>query len=209
MSPSKFRRGNSAIALNARRGPSASLNHPNVCTLYDVGPNYLVTELIDGTTLAEYIARGPVPVNEALGIVRQIVYALEAAHEKGIVHRDLKPANVKIRPDGSVKVLDFGLAKTGDHAETTADSSTIMMSGISTPGDDPRHGGVFLSGNLPIRRDPKHANSRRAVTVLFAVRQVALPDRRDLDNGSPATRGSPDEDDVIRRRRQKHFRAAH
>jgi eukaryotic-like serine/threonine-protein kinase len=112
----------------------ASLNHPNVCTLYDVGPNYLVMELIDGTTLGEYIARGPVPVNEALGIAKQIVYALEAAHEKGIVHRDLKPANVKIRPDGSVKVLDFGLAKTGDHAEPTADSSTIMMPGISTPG---------------------------------------------------------------------------
>jgi eukaryotic-like serine/threonine-protein kinase len=112
----------------------ASLNHPNVCTLYDVGPNYLVMELIDGTTLGEYIARGPVPVNEALGIAKQIVYALEAAHEKGIVHRDLKPANVKIRPDGSVKVLDFGLAKAGDHAEPTADSSTIMMPGISTPG---------------------------------------------------------------------------
>jgi len=112
----------------------ASLNHPNVCTLYDVGPNYLVMELIDGATLAERIARGPVPVDEALRIAKQIVYALEAAHEKGIVHRDLKPGNVKIRPDGSVKVLDFGLAKTGEHAETTADSSTIMMSGISTPG---------------------------------------------------------------------------
>src|SRR5579863_6074725 len=74
----------------------ASLNHPNVCTLYDVGPNYLVMELIEGTTLAELIARGPVPVDEALRIAKQIVYALEAAHEKGIVHRDLKPANVKI-----------------------------------------------------------------------------------------------------------------
>ena len=85
----------------------ASLNHPNVCTLYDVGPNYLVMELIAGPTLAGRIARGPVPVEEAL-IAKQIVYALEAAHEKGVVHRDLKPANVKIRPDGSVKVLDFG-----------------------------------------------------------------------------------------------------
>ncbi len=112
----------------------ASLNHPNVCTLYDVGPNYLVMELIDGITLAEHIARGPVPADQALGIAKQIVYALEAAHEKGIVHRDLKPANVKIRPDGSVKVLDFGLAKTGAHAEAAADSSTIMMSGISVPG---------------------------------------------------------------------------
>ena len=112
----------------------ASLNHPNVCTLHDVGPNYLVMELVEGPTLAERIKRGPVPMDEALGIAKQIVYALEAAHDKGIVHRDLKPANVKIRPDGSVKVLDFGLAKTGDHAGVTADSSTIMMSAISVPG---------------------------------------------------------------------------
>jgi eukaryotic-like serine/threonine-protein kinase len=112
----------------------ASLNHPNVCTLYDVGPNYLVMELIEGTTLAERIARGPVPVDEALRLAKEIAYALEAAHEKGIVHRDLKPGNVKIRPDGSVKVLDFGLAKTSVHAEANSDASTIMLSGISTPG---------------------------------------------------------------------------
>ena len=104
----------------------ASLNHPNVCTLFDVGPNYLVMELIEGPTLAERIARGPVPVDEALGIAKQIAWALEAAHEKGVVHRDLKPANVKIRPDGSVKVLDFGLAKTGEYAEVTGDSPTMM-----------------------------------------------------------------------------------
>jgi Tol biopolymer transport system component/class 3 adenylate cyclase/tRNA A-37 threonylcarbamoyl transferase component Bud32 len=111
----------------------AALNHSNICTLYDVGPNYLVMELIEGPTLAERIARGPVPVAEALGIAKQIVYALEAAHEKSIVHRDLKPANVKIRPDGSVKVLDFGLAKTGVNAEVTADSSTTMTA-MSIPG---------------------------------------------------------------------------
>ena len=68
-------------------------------------------ELVDGDTLAERIARGPVPVGEALNIVHQIAEALEAAHEKGIIHRDLKPANVKITPEGKVKVLDFGLAK--------------------------------------------------------------------------------------------------
>jgi eukaryotic-like serine/threonine-protein kinase len=87
----------------------AALNHSNICTLYDVGPNYLVMELVEGQTLAERIAQGPVPLEEALGIAKQIGDALEAAHEKGIVHRDLKPANIKIRPDGSVKVLDFGL----------------------------------------------------------------------------------------------------
>jgi Tol biopolymer transport system component/tRNA A-37 threonylcarbamoyl transferase component Bud32 len=114
-----------------------ALNHPNVCTLYHVGPNYLVMEYIEGTTLAERIAPngkpGSVPMDEALGIAKQIVYALEAAHDKNIVHRDLKPANVKIRPDGSLKVLDFGLAKADGHAEVTADSSTIM-SAMSMPG---------------------------------------------------------------------------
>src|SRR5882757_4009017 len=79
----------------------AALNHSNICTLYDVGPNYLVMELVEGPTLAERIAEGPVPLEEALGIAKQIADALEAAHEKGIVHRDLKPANIKIRPDGS------------------------------------------------------------------------------------------------------------
>src|SRR5579871_3406750 len=92
----------------------ASLNHPNVCTLYDVGPNYLVMELIDGPTLADRIKQGALPLDEALAIARQIAEALEAAHEKGIVHRDLKPGNVKIKPDGAVKVLDFGLAKMAD-----------------------------------------------------------------------------------------------
>jgi serine/threonine protein kinase len=89
----------------------AALNHPNICTLYDVGPNYLVMELVEGKTLAERIKRGPVPPQEALGFARQIAEALDAAHEKGIVHRDLKPGNIKIKPDGAVKVLDFGLAK--------------------------------------------------------------------------------------------------
>jgi serine/threonine-protein kinase len=89
----------------------AALNHPNICTLHDVGPNYLVMELVEGPTLAERMGQGPVPLEEALGIARQIGDALEAAHERGIVHRDLKPGNVKIKPDGAVKVLDFGLAK--------------------------------------------------------------------------------------------------
>src|SRR5216683_6986034 len=89
----------------------AALNHPNICTLHDVGPNYLVMELVEGPTLAERIGESAIPVDEALGIAGQIADALEAAHEKGITHRDLKPGNVKIKPDGTVKVLDFGLAK--------------------------------------------------------------------------------------------------
>ena len=77
-----------------------------------MGPNYIVMELIEGPTLEDRtLKKDSIPIEEALGIARQIADALEAAHGKGIVHRDLKPANVKIRPDGSVKVLDFGLAK--------------------------------------------------------------------------------------------------
>src|SRR5262245_57542968 len=89
----------------------AALNHSNVCHLYDVGSNHLVMELVEGATLAERIKQGVIPLDEALAIARQIADALEAAHEKGITHRDLKPNNIKIKPDGVVKVLDFGLAK--------------------------------------------------------------------------------------------------
>src|SRR5215469_11367753 len=99
----------------------AALNHPNICQLYDVGPNYLVMELIEGEPLA-----GPVPVEHALEFAQQIADALEAAHEKGIVHRDLKPANIKVKPDGTVKVLDFGLAKAGDSAAGDTESSPTM-----------------------------------------------------------------------------------
>src|SRR5580698_1909427 len=104
----------------------AALNHANICTLHDVGPNYLVMELVEGPTLAERIAEGPVPLEAALTIAKQIADALEAAHEKGIVHRDLKPANIKIKPDGRVKVLDFGLAKSGELPALTSDSPTMM-----------------------------------------------------------------------------------
>src|ERR1043166_6421044 len=77
----------------------ASLNHPNICTLFDIGPNYLVMELVDGETLAERIKRGALSLEEAPTIARQIAAALDAAHEKGIVHRDLKPGNIMIKPD--------------------------------------------------------------------------------------------------------------
>jgi eukaryotic-like serine/threonine-protein kinase len=96
----------------------AALNHPNICHIYDVGPNYLVMELVEGPTLGERIKQGAMPLDETLDIARQIVAALEAAHERGIVHRDFKPGNVKIRPDGTVKVLDFGLAKMVEDTKT-------------------------------------------------------------------------------------------
>jgi Tol biopolymer transport system component/predicted Ser/Thr protein kinase len=89
----------------------ASLNHPHIAHVYGIEENALIMELVEGEDLSQRIARGAIPIDEALPIARQIAEALEAAHEAGIVHRDLKPANVKVRPDGTVKVLDFGLAK--------------------------------------------------------------------------------------------------
>jgi serine/threonine protein kinase/Tol biopolymer transport system component len=93
----------------------ASLNHPNIAQIYGIeetgGVYALVLELVDGPTLADRITRGPLPLAEALAIARQLIDALQAAHERGVAHRDLKPANITVRPDGTVKVLDFGLAK--------------------------------------------------------------------------------------------------
>src|SRR5262249_10999949 len=108
----------------------AALNHANICQVYDVGPNYLVMELIEGPTLADRMSTGAVPLDDALTIARQIGDALEAAHEKGIVHRDLKPANIKIKSDGTVKVLDFGLAKMAEAAAVVGnpdESPTVAM----------------------------------------------------------------------------------
>ncbi|MDP2319502.1 MAG: serine/threonine-protein kinase, partial [Acidobacteriota bacterium] len=89
----------------------ASLNHPNIAAIYGVEEGALVMELVEGPTLADRLATGALPLDEALAIARQIAEALLAAHDAGIVHRDLKPANIKVRDDGTVKVLDFGLAK--------------------------------------------------------------------------------------------------
>jgi len=106
----------------------ASLNHPNIAAIYGVEEGALILELVEGSTLTERIARGPMPLDEALAIASQIAEALEYAHEKGIVHRDLKPANVKVTPEGRVKVLDFGLAKAmaGETASTDPTSSPTL-----------------------------------------------------------------------------------
>src|SRR6202043_1332741 len=111
----------------------ASLNHPNICTLHDVGPNYLVMELVDGPTLAERIKQGAIPPEESLAIARQVADALGAAHEKGITHRDLKPGNIKIKPDGMVKVLDFGLAKV-TAAPAPGETSPTTTMGVTEAG---------------------------------------------------------------------------
>ena len=96
----------------------ASLNHPNIAQIHGIeeqdDTRALVLELVEGPTLADRISKGPIPIDEALPIAKQIAEALEAAHEAGVIHRDLKPANIKVRDDGTVKVLDFGLAKALD-----------------------------------------------------------------------------------------------
>jgi Tol biopolymer transport system component len=113
----------------------ASLNHPHIAAIYGLEEagrvRALVLELVEGPTVADRIAQGPIPLDEALPIARQIAEALEAAHEQGIIHRDLKPANIKLRPDGTVKVLDFGLAKALEPAVLAADMSRSPT--ITTP----------------------------------------------------------------------------
>jgi Tol biopolymer transport system component len=107
----------------------ASLNHPNIAHIHGLvyadGVRAFVLEFVEGPTLADRIVRGPIPINEALPIAKQIAEALEAAHEHGIIHRDLKPANIKMRPDGIVKVLDFGLAKGLDQQDATSINATL------------------------------------------------------------------------------------
>jgi len=108
----------------------ASVNHANIAALYGLeqadGRHFLLMELVQGDTLAERIARGPIPVEETLGIARQIIEGLEAAHERNVIHRDLKPANVKITPEGKVKVLDFGLVKVAEVATAQADATDSL-----------------------------------------------------------------------------------
>jgi serine/threonine protein kinase/Tol biopolymer transport system component len=114
----------------------ASLNHPNIAAIHgfeDSGSMHaLVLEFVDGPTLADRIAKGPIPLDEALPMAKQIVEALEAAHEQGIIHRDLKPANIKLRDDGTVKVLDFGLAKALEPASAISPAFTASPT-ITTP----------------------------------------------------------------------------
>src|SRR5512145_548719 len=93
----------------------AALNHPNIATVYGVEQGALVMELVEGAEL-----KGPLPLEEALAIARQIAAGLEAAHERGIIHRDLKPGNIRLTPDGVVKILDFGLAKSTGEATTVS-----------------------------------------------------------------------------------------
>jgi Tol biopolymer transport system component len=115
----------------------ASLNHSDIAQIYGLeeadGRHALVMELVEGPTLADRIAQGPLPVDEAIAIARRIAGALEAAHEQGIIHRDLKPANIKVREDGTVKVLDFGLAKALDPAGPSRSTSDSTSPTLTSP----------------------------------------------------------------------------
>ena len=130
--PPDIERDQDALSRLAREARLlASLNHPNIGAIHgweeSSGVHAIVLELVDGPTLRDRIAAGPLNVDEALKIARQITDALDAAHEQGIVHRDLKPANIKVRPDGRVKVLDFGLAKTLTSRKPGGDAATTMV----------------------------------------------------------------------------------
>ena len=118
----------------------ASLNHPNIAAIYGLeeyeGTRFLVLELVEGDTLADRLNRGAIPVEESLKLALQIADALKAAHDKGVIHRDLKPLNIKVTDDGSVKVLDFGLAKAfaGDEAEATVSNSPTLSMAATQQG---------------------------------------------------------------------------
>ena len=114
----------------------ASLNHPNIAQIHGLEESddtrALVLELVEGPSLADRISQGPIPVDEALPIAKQIAEALEAAHEQGVIHRDLKPANIKVREDGTVKVLDFGLAKALDTTPEGDPSKSPTLTAAAT-----------------------------------------------------------------------------
>jgi eukaryotic-like serine/threonine-protein kinase len=168
----------------------ASLNHPNIAAIYgfeestpspgsgQAAVQALVLELVEGPTLADRLVHGPIPVDEALPIAQQIAEALEAAHEQGIIHRDLKPANVKLRPDGTVKVLDFGLAKALEPAAASGGDMTASPT-ITSPAMTQR--GVILGTAAymsPEQAKGRQADKRSDVWALGAVLYEMLSGQR-------------------------------
>jgi Tol biopolymer transport system component len=164
----------------------ASLNHPNIAHIHGLedagGITALVLELVDGPTLADRIEKGALPLDEALPIARQIAEALEAAHEQGIVHRDLKPANIKVRADGTVKVLDFGLAKAIEPAGAASGSISISPT-ITSPAQMTAVGVVLGTAAYmsPEQARGKAVNKRADIWAFGCVLYEMLTGRRPFD----------------------------
>ena len=167
----------------------ASLNHPHIAAIYGFeesrGVNALVMELVDGATLDDRIKQGPIPIEETLPIARQIADALEAAHERGIVHRDLKPANIRLRDDGTVKVLDFGLAKAIDSSSGPGDAGETI-DGINSPTMAPAmsmHGMILGTAAYmsPEQARGKPVDKRTDVWAFGAVLYEMLTGKRAFD----------------------------
>ena len=160
--PEEFAKDKERLARFEREAKLlASLNHPNIASIYGLeesdGLKALVLELVEGPTLAERIADGPISVEETLAIAKQVVEALEAGHEAGVIHRDLKPANVKVKEDGTIKVLDYGLAKALEGEASSGTDSQLSQSPTLT-----RHGtqvGVILG--TAAYMSPEQAKGKR------------------------------------------------
>ena len=157
----------------------AALNHPNICQIYDVGPDFLVMEYIDGRPIVDCEQPQALPPDEALQLARQIAAALEAAHGKGIIHRDLKPANILATSGGVVKLLDFGLAKQNHGSLTDNETQSIGVTQVGTIMGTP----AYMS---PEQAEGKLADARSDIFSFGAVLYEMLAGRRAFSGGSSA-----------------------